>query len=958
MNKILLDLSNLYSYISFGLSIEFQSLPTHTFYSNWLISFKFCTGMVGQTIAHYQIMEKLGSGGMATVYKARDTKLERFVALKFLHKDLIDDEVARKRIVQEARAASKLDHPNIATIYEISETGTYIFISMAFYQGQTLRQLINSKHIDYQTFHSIASQIAAGIDSAHKSGIIHRDIKPENILITEDLQVKILDFGIARVQDFPALTRQETVVGTAAYMSPEQVEGLPLDERTDIFSFGAVMYEMLAGEKPFQGDYSTAISYAIVHEDPKNLPELRPDVPPPIQAIIDKALNKDREQRYGSAEDVRNDLQALVSGETAQVEVPRKPAPQAQRKFFSRPRLLAGTLLILLFTAGAYFWASHRGGVKTQQNITIFPFAVIGDDPEWDWLGQAVSELLNTQLARNAAITTTGAQERIRLQSELGYGTEALSLDKQLALARKAKSDKLVVGDLQRRQERVVVRARLIDSNSGETLQTFAPLEKNYKQLNELALSLAGEVAAATDASRDAPSESDKSRASFSSIDVFRYYLEGRDAAFDRRYQESIQKLTRAIELDPTFIEPYYWLAYQYGETGDYAKAKDVLARGKPYISALSRDAKLKYLSQEAMVDGRWKDYVAYLDQLLRQNPDDAKLHFNYGFTIAKKFRNLDAGIASMLQAIRLDSTYSFAYNELGYAYLEKGDKKHAFEMIDKYIGLNPADVNPLDSKAELLYYTGEYAQAIEYCERILEIQPDFLSAYAISIRSRIACGEYSAAQAGLEQYFMLVANAHFRALGHILQARLFAAKQDPTKALEEIKTALGFEKNNLEAHWLKGVLYRKLNNAEHLAQSVAELKRIFAARGDLYGRWFLHHLQGEQALLAGHTGQAVSSFKKVLELGPRRRDFFLAALANAYVENQQIAPAIQTYGEALKFNPANGLAAFALATLYESKGNLVQASAYFRRALKSWESLETPIKEQDVARQKLASLN
>jgi cephalosporin-C deacetylase-like acetyl esterase len=315
--------------------------------------------MIGQTVSHYKIIEKIGSGGMGTVYKAQDTKLNRFVALKFLPPHLSQAEDEKKRFIHEAKATSALDHPNICNIYEIDETEDgQMFIAMAYYEGQTLKYKIEHGPLAVDETVDIAIQIVQGLHKAHSKDIVHRDIKPANILITEDGQVKIVDFGLAKLAGRTMLTKEGTTLGTVAYMSPEQTEGTYVDHRADIWALGIILYEMLSGERPFKGEYEQAVMYSILNEEPRPIKMVNTAVPPELEQIVSKTLRKNPESRYLTAAEMLKDLKGYQASQSA-AELGEFNLKTFLRRF-SKPKVAVPLVGMILILGMAIVWFFNR----------------------------------------------------------------------------------------------------------------------------------------------------------------------------------------------------------------------------------------------------------------------------------------------------------------------------------------------------------------------------------------------------------------------------------------------------------------------------------------------------------------------------------------------------------------------------------------------------------------------
>ncbi len=359
--------------------------------------------MIGKIISHYRILEKLGEGGMGIVYKAEDTKLKRLVALKFLPSQIMASEMEKARSIHEAQAAAALNHPNICTIYEINEIDGQAFIAMEFIEGQSLKEKIEAEPLKLDEALNIAMQVADGLQAAHEKKITHRDIKPANIMLTSRGQVKIMDFGLAKLAGRSALTKEGTTLGTVAYMSPEQARGEKVDHRTDIWSFGVVLYETITGQHPFKGEYEQAVMYSIMNEEPEPITGLRTGVPMELERIANKALAKKINLRYQNIEDLLVDLRALqLRPMPSAVPQPPIKAKAPERK---QPWLYGGVaaFVILLVAAALFFWPKKQSK-EMFTSIAVLPFEDISPQKDQEYFCDGMTEEILTRLSKLRAL--------------------------------------------------------------------------------------------------------------------------------------------------------------------------------------------------------------------------------------------------------------------------------------------------------------------------------------------------------------------------------------------------------------------------------------------------------------------------------------------------------------------------------------------------------------------------
>ncbi len=760
-----------------GLSEEFQEMPTLTFsgYPGKVIP--------GSTFAgRYRVIEDLGEGGMGEVYKVFDTEIQEKVALKLIRPEIAADKKTIIRFQNELKLARKISHKNICRMYHLGREKDTYYLTMEYVEGESLRSMIRmTKRLSLATSLHVTIQVCEGLAAAHRVGVVHRDLKPQNILVDKNGNVRIMDFGIARVVRTKKETGTGVVLGTPEYMSPEQAEGKEVDGRSDIYSLGIILFEMVTGRPPFESDSLIQILQRQSAEAPPAPRTLNPEIPEVLNGIILRCLEKKSENRYQTADDLRRDLAAVQTGTERREDstARRKTAPSREITVTFEPRrlILPAVLIIAAIAAGFLSWKfiRSRSPAKAEGSLYLAVISFVNQtgDPSLDYLQEAIPNLLITSLEQYRNIHVATWERLYDLLKRLNRQEEKI-IDRELGfeLCQLDNIDMIVVGSFVSAANVFTTDVKVLDVKSRRLITSASARGDGVDSILKRQIDdLSGEVSRGLlSVERTAQAKTSPiTTMTTESMEAYNYFLKGRDAFENMYLTDARNYLEKAIGLDPEFSLAYVYLARTYGLQRDGQAVAQAIEKFRKIQRKVPGREGLYVEGLTAMfIDGDRDKYFQTMKELVSLYPNEKRAHAELAMYFQGQ-QEIPEAIAEYQEALKIDPEFGMVLNLLAYLYIGQKEYDKAIEYFQKYADAYPGEANPLDSMAEAYFWMGKYDPAIEKYKAALEIKPDIGSDFRIGYCYAVQ-EKYSEALRWTDHYISATPTNGEKARGYLLK--------------------------------------------------------------------------------------------------------------------------------------------------------------------------------------------
>jgi serine/threonine protein kinase/tetratricopeptide (TPR) repeat protein len=737
----------------------------------------------GSTFAgRYQVIEELGHGGMGRVYKVQDTDIKEKVALKLLRPEITLDKETIERFSNELKLARRISHRNVCRMFDLGRAEGTTFITMEFVPGEDLKSFIHrSKQLNIGTALSIARQVCEGLEEAHRLGVIHRDLKPGNIMIDKDGDAKIMDFGIARSLSGRGITGAGVLIGTPEYMSPEQVEGKDIDQRSDLYSLGVILYEMVTDRVPFEGDTPFTIGVKHKSERPRNPRELNPQLPEDLSRVILRCLEKDKANRYQTAEELWIDLEKAERGlpTTERIIAPKKSftSREITVKFNLRKLAVPLSAVIVLAAAAVVLWKfiPHQkapAAPKIENSIAVISFENHTGDKGFDYLQKAIPDLLITSLERESGLYVATWERMLDLLEQMGKKNVDV-IDRQLGfeLCRREGIKTIVLGSYIKAGETFATDVKVLDVETKKLLRGSSSKGEGVssiinKQIDELTKEISAGIGLAR--KDNEPAAVPMADVTTRSMEAYRYYVEGRENLRKLYWDDARIAFEKAVKLDSDFAMAYFNLADANLNLENIEASDTAIKRAKALSLKTTEKERLYIEAYYAWrIEKDLENYDRIRRQIIEKYPKEKEVFVGLGTSYLNRGA-YDKAIIEFNKALELDPNYGELLNELGYVYLEMGDPSKAVEYLKKYVSLSPGEANPLDSLANAYFTMGRLDEAIANYKEALKINSGLDSSYFSVGYIYALKAEYAEAMRWLDQYIAVAPSPGIKRAGYL----------------------------------------------------------------------------------------------------------------------------------------------------------------------------------------------